>query len=107
MLNSIEARRETTVEMMATFAAVRAEALFASTLQSRAPASPEQVRLAIATTLRLLGVRGCAAQMAGEFGDHPETAAARMCWALATVDSVYPASSMTPAPELRAVAVAS
>jgi hypothetical protein len=95
------------IEAPATFEAARAEALFASTLQSCAPASPEQVRRAVATTLQRLGVRGCAAQMAGEFGDHPDTAVARMCWALATISTVYPAPSMTPAPELRSVAVAS
>jgi hypothetical protein len=91
----------------ASFEAVRAEALFASTLQSCTPASPEQVRRAVATTLRRLGVRGCAAQMAGEFGDYPDTAAARMTWALATINTVYPATSMAPPPELRSVAVAS
>jgi hypothetical protein len=94
-------------ETPATFEAVRAEALFASTLQSRGPASPEQVRRAVATTLRRLGIRGCAAQMAGEFGDHPDTAVARMSWALATINTVYPATSVTPASELRSVAVAS
>jgi hypothetical protein len=35
-------------------------------------------------------VRGCAAQVAGEFGDHPETAVTRMAWAIATVGEVYP-----------------
>jgi hypothetical protein len=86
---------------------VRAEALFASTLQSAGTASPDQVRRAVATTLERLGVRGCATQMAGEFGDHPDTAAARMCWALATVHHAYPALSMTPNAELRLLAVAS
>jgi hypothetical protein len=95
------------LETPASFEAVRAEALFASTLQSCTPASPEQVRRAVATTLRQLGIRGCAAQMAGEFGDHPNTAVARMSWALATINAVYPAPSMTPAPDLRSVAVAS
>jgi hypothetical protein len=91
----------------AKFEAIRAEALFASTLQACTPASPEQVRRAVETTLRRLGVRGCAAQMAGEFGDHPDTAAARMTWALATINSVYPATSMAPPLELRSVAIAS
>jgi hypothetical protein len=95
------------LETPASFEAVRAEALFASTLQSCAPASPQQVRRAVATTLRQLGIRGCAAQMAGEFGDHPDTAVARMSWALATINAAYPAQSRTPAPELRSVAVAS
>lgn len=81
-----------------TFEAVRAEALFASKLQSSGSASPEEVRRAIATTLRWLGVRGCAAQMASEFGDHPDTAVARMSWALATIQTVYPTPSTASAP---------
>ncbi|MDX6227590.1 MAG: hypothetical protein QOI76_980 [Frankiales bacterium] len=77
-------------EMGSTVEAVRAEALFASTLQpSQAPA-PEHVRRAVATTMRRLGVNGCAAQVAREFGDHPDTAPARMNWALATIRTVYP-----------------
>jgi hypothetical protein len=90
-----------------TFEAVRAEALFVSTLQASGSPSPGQVRRAVATTLRRLGVRGCAAQMAGEFGDHPDTAVARMSWALATIHTVYPAPSTTPAPNLRPLAFAS
>ena len=94
-------------EMLATFEAVRAEALFSSTLQSSGPASPDQVRRAVATTLRRLGIRGCAAQMASEFGDHPDTAVARMSWALATIRTVYPTPSAAPAPDLRSLALAS
>ena len=68
---------------------IRAEALFASTLQSSQSPAPTDVRRAIANTLRLLGTAGCAAQVAGEFGDHPDTAVSRMRWALATVSAVY------------------
>jgi len=77
--------------------AARAEALFASTLQSSEAPTPDQVRHAVATTLRRLRIRGCAAQVAGEFGDHPDTAVTRMTWALATVHTVYPTPSH-PAP---------
>lgn len=49
-------------EMSRTFEAVRAEALFVSTLQPSGSPSPDQVRRAVATTLRRLGVRGCAAR---------------------------------------------
>jgi hypothetical protein len=80
-----------------TFAAVRAEALFASSVQPSGSPSPDQVRLAVTTTLRRLGTRGCAAQVAGEFGDHPDTAVARMRWALAAVTAVYPVPSLTSA----------
>jgi hypothetical protein len=94
-------------EMPGTFEAVRAEALFVSTLQPSGSPSPDQVRRAVATTLRRLGVRGCAARMASEFGDHPDTAVARMSWALATIHTLYPAPSMTPTPTLRPLAFAS
>jgi hypothetical protein len=45
--------------------------------------------------------------MAGEFGDHPDTAVARMSWALATIHAVYPEPSMLPAPRPRSLAFAS
>jgi hypothetical protein len=94
-------------EMPGTFEAVWAEALFVSTLQPSGSPSPDQIRSAVATTLRRLGLRGCAARVAGEFGDHPDTAVARMGWALAAINAVYPAPSMTPAPGLRSLASAS
>lgn len=72
-----------------TFEAVRAEALFVSTLQCSECPSPDRVRGAVAATLRRLGIQGCAAQVAGEFGDHPEIAAPRMAWALATIRVAY------------------
>lgn len=79
-----------------TFEAVRAEALFVSHLQcSQAPQGAE-VRAAVASTLRRVGIKGCAAQVAGEFGDHPETAVARMAWALALVRSTYPVRRNAP-----------
>jgi hypothetical protein len=75
--------------MSSTIEAVRAEALFASNLQSSQTVGAAEVRATVARTLRQFGIRGCAAQVAGEFGDHPETAVARMAWALATIRSVY------------------
>ena len=93
--------------MSGTFEAVRAEALFVSTLQPSGSALPDQVRGAVATMLRRLGSSGCAARTAGEFGDHPDTAVTRMSWALATVNTVYPAPSMTATPGLRSLAFAS
>ena len=89
------------------FDAVRAEALFASALQPSGSSSPEQVRRAVTAALRRLGIRGCAAEVAGEFGDHPDTAAARMSWALATVNRVYPAPSVPRVPSPRPLAFAS
>jgi hypothetical protein len=86
----------------------RAEALFASTLQPSAQPSPEEVFRNVATTLRRLGPRGCAALMAAEFGDHPEAAVARMNWAQTTIDTAYPTPlpSMTPTANLRPFAQA-
>jgi hypothetical protein len=93
--------------MPSTFEAVRAEALFASTMQSSGSVAPDQVRHAVAATLQRLGIRGCAAKMAGEFGDHPDIALSRMIWALATIRIVYPVLSMNSAPDLRRPALAS
>ncbi len=73
-----------------TFEAVRAEALFASSVQSSDQATDVEVRGAVAATLRKLGIRGCAAAVAVEYGEHPETACGRMAWALATVRASYP-----------------
>ena len=76
--------------MLSSFEAVRAEALFVSTLQCSEKPGAEQVRDAVAATLRRLGIKGCAAAVAGEFGDHPDCAVTRMSWALATVRASYP-----------------
>ena len=73
------------------FATFRAEALFASALQpSGLPSTGQARRSVVATTLRRLGVGGCAARTAAEFGDHPDTSVVRMRWALATIRAVYP-----------------
>ncbi|MET7394346.1 hypothetical protein ABZS66_12715 [Dactylosporangium sp. NPDC005572] len=68
---------------------IRAEALFASSLQHSACPADDLIRRAVAETLVRLGTAGCAASVAGEFGDHPEVAVSRMRWALATVRGVY------------------
>lgn len=63
-----------------------AEALFASTLQRSDAPTPSEVSAAIRTSLRRhRGSRGCAAFCAREYGDHPDTAVARMRWAIALV----------------------
>jgi hypothetical protein len=90
-----------------TLEAVRASALFLSALQPSGSPTPGQIRRAVTTTLQRLGVRGCAAHVAGEFGDHPDTAAARMSWALAVIGTAYPVPSMTRAPGPRPLAFAS
>jgi len=64
---------------------LQADALFASALQRSDVPSASQLRRAIAVALDGYGAPGCAGRVAQEFGDHPETAAARMRWARATV----------------------
>ena len=62
---------------------IEAEALFASDLQPSEFPTVEQVTSAIDVSLRMRGgAEGCAAVVAAEYGDHPETAALRMRWAL-------------------------
>jgi hypothetical protein len=69
-----------------TAANVQAEALFASFLQPSEAPTVEQVAAAIAGSLRSYGGEaGCAAVVAAEYGEHPDTAVARMRWALALV----------------------
>lgn len=65
-------------------AATRAEALFVSFLQPSDHPTLEQVDAAIRVTIRAHGgICGCAAAVANEYGEHPDTAAQRMRWALA------------------------
>ena len=64
---------------------VQADALFASALQRSDEPSTTQIRQAIAATIREFGARGCAAQVAQEYGEHPETAVLRLRWARALV----------------------
>ena len=78
----------------------RADALFASTLQRSDQPSAGQIHQAIAAAVRTFGTRGCAAQVAQAFGEHPETAVPRMRWARATVAAAsggaHPALASTP-----------
>lgn len=70
--------------------AARAEALFTSPLATGSRPSHEVVELAIRFAVRAHGgVRGCAGDVAAEYGDHPETAAPRMRWARQLVDELY------------------
>ena len=72
--------------------AVWADALFVSMLQRSDKPSAGQVRQAIAAAVRAYGGRGCAERVAQEFGDHPETAVARMRWARALASEVFGAA---------------
>jgi hypothetical protein len=65
--------------------ALPADALFASALQRNDELSPGQIQQAVAVALDTYGMAGCEGRVAQEFGDHPESAAARMRWARALV----------------------
>ena len=68
----------------------RAEALFTSTLSTGSRPAPEVVEAAIRAAVRAHGgVRGCAADVAAEYGDHPELAVPRMRWARGVVEHLY------------------
>jgi len=69
--------------------AARADAVFVSALQRSAQPTAQQVRRAVAELVHAFGSRGCAARVAQEFGDHPETATARMRWARTAADQAF------------------
>jgi hypothetical protein len=77
--------------------AARAGALFTSPLQRSDEPSARQIRRAIATTIGVYGVRGCATRVAHAYGEHPETALTRMRWALTAAASAFGASPAEPA----------
>jgi hypothetical protein len=58
----------------------RRVALFASGLQRSDVPTAAMAEQAITATVRRFGIHGCLSRMAQEFGDHPDTAAARMRW---------------------------
>jgi hypothetical protein len=76
--------------------AARADALFASTLQRSDEPSAVQIHQAIASAVRALGTRGCAARVAQAYGEDPETTVLRMRWARAAVAAA--SSGPQPAP---------
>jgi hypothetical protein len=81
----------------------RAAALFASSLQCSDQPSATQIRQAVITVTSTLGRTGCAAQVAQEYGEHPETAPARMRWARAAVAGAFGGSpGSCPSPGIRA-----
>jgi hypothetical protein len=59
---------------------LRCEALFVSDLQPSDAPHGAAMAAAAGAAVRQHGVSGCADRMAEEFGDHPETAVARMRW---------------------------
>ena len=72
--------------------AARAEALFTSQLATGSHPSYDVVETAIRIAVRTYGgVRGCAAEVAGEYGERPELAAPRMRWARHVIEQLYEA----------------
>jgi hypothetical protein len=57
-----------------------AEALFVSSLQPSERPTREAVERAVTAMILLHGSEGCAADVASEFGDHPDVAVRRMNW---------------------------
>jgi hypothetical protein len=71
--------------------AARAAALFVSDLSATGQPTGTEVADAIRRALRTHGgSRGCAADVASAYGDHPELAAPRMRWARRLVDDLFP-----------------
>ena len=72
-----------------------AEALFASTLEPSDHPTAEHVMAAVRDSLRRhRGQQGCASICAAEYGDHPDTAPARMRWALALTEYGSPSAAI-------------
>ena len=70
--------------------AARAEALFTSPLSTGSHPVFDVAEEAIRIAVRAHGgVRGCAADVAAEYGDHPELAVPRMRWARDVVEHLY------------------
>jgi hypothetical protein len=74
----------------------RADALFVSHLSAQHSPTRIEVEMAIRQAVRAHGgTRGCAGEVAAEYGAHPETAAPRMRWARAVVDNLFLQSRLT------------
>jgi hypothetical protein len=67
--------------MISTVQDLAAEALFASDLQPSECPNRKKVEDTVTAMILRHGSDGCAAAVASEFGDHPESAVRRMCWA--------------------------
>jgi hypothetical protein len=72
----------------------RCAALFVSVQQRSDLIRGEAVREAINRAISEFGVNGCTARVAEEFGDHPDTAVARMRFVRAVIEQTF-----TPAPQ--------
>ncbi|WP_199896457.1 hypothetical protein [Streptomyces niger] len=74
----------------------RAEALFSSSMTVESHPTKGELAAAVTEAIRRHGgTRGCAVVLAGAYGEHPETAAPRMRWALRQVRAAYPRSAQS------------
>ena len=76
--------------MISTMRDLIADALFASALQPSDAPVADTVRTTATAMLLRLGSDGCAANVAQEFGDHPDTAVRRMGWVRTLMSTTYP-----------------
>jgi hypothetical protein len=71
-------------------AAARTAALFTSHFSATHRPRRTEIAAAVRHAVRSHGsTRGCAAEVAAAYGDHPETAAPRMRWARGVIDELY------------------
>jgi hypothetical protein len=76
--------------------AAQAEALFTSDLSAFTSHARVSVNAAIKRAIRAHGgVCGCSGEVAAAYGEHPETAAARMRWARTVVERGALAPALT------------
>ena len=69
--------------------AARAAALFVSDISASHRPTRAEAEDAIRRAIRIhCGIRGCAADMAANYGDYPELAAARMEWASSVAEGM-------------------
>lgn len=79
---------------MAADLALCAEALFSTHVQQSDQWPPSSIRAAVAFRVAMMTASEIAAMVAQEFGDHPETAVARMQWCRRAVADALPESAV-------------
>ena len=79
--------------------AAPADALFASALPRSDDPGAARVRQAVTAAIGTYGDLGCAARVAQAYGEHPETAVARMRWARTAVARAFGGSQPAHAPK--------
>lgn len=79
--------------------AARAEALFSSDLPTGSTLTRPEAGFVVRRAIRAHGgTRGCAAVLADDYGNYPESSVARMRWALDQIRTCYPRRLHPPLP---------